>query len=149
MWELLRRFSALDKQARAVFVRAGLLLPVIALSLRIRGFCKTQEMLQKFFPIQPSPTSAVRTGTTARMVRAAARYGLTRANCLEQSLGLWFLLGRQGVASELRIGSRKVAGRFEAHAWVVCHGEALNETQEVHRHYAAFDRALSSVAEAR
>jgi hypothetical protein len=147
MWELLRRFSALDKEARAVVVRAGLLLPLLSLSLRIRGFRQTQAMLQKFLPTttrEPSTSLC----NMVRMVRAAARYGFAPANCLEQSLALWFLLGRKGIASELRVGTRKTAGVFEAHAWVECDGEALNETPEVHQHYAAFDRALSSASEA-
>ena len=148
MWELLRRFSALDREARAVFVRAGLLLPVLSLSLRIRGFRQTQAALQKFLPTTTTLPSRNLCNMTVRMVRAAARYGFTPANCLEQSLALWFLLGRKGIASELRIGTRNAAGEFEAHAWVECDGEALNESREVHQHYAAFDRALSSVSEA-
>ena len=145
MWELLRRFSALDKEARAVVVRAGLLLPVIALSLKVRGFRRTQKSLQKFLPTTSREPSRNLCNMTVRMVRAAARYGFSPASCLEQSLALWFFLGRKGIASELRIGTRNVAGRFEAHAWVECEGEPLNETGDVHGHYAAFDQALSSV----
>jgi len=72
------------------------------------------------------------------MVRSAAHRTLGRPACLEQSLALWWLLERQGIASSVRIGTRKTDEKFEAHAWVECEGVALNEPEEVHKHYAAF-----------
>jgi Transglutaminase-like superfamily len=38
----------------------------------------------------------------------------------------------------VRIGTRKSAEKFEAHAWVERDGVALNEPGEAHKHYAAF-----------
>jgi hypothetical protein len=77
------------------------------------------------------------------MVRAAAR-GLGRPTCLVESLALWWLLRREGCAAELRIGVGKLAGRFEAHAWVECNGAVLNDADEVHRHYAGFDSSFDA-----
>jgi len=61
------------------------------------------------------------------------------STCLEKSLAPWWLLARQGIPSSLRIGTRKADGQFEAHAWIEYEGAALNELDEPHRHYAAFD----------
>jgi hypothetical protein len=149
MWERLRRLSALERTPRGIFLRAAILLPLISLSLRLRGFRKTQASLQKSLT---HPTSAAERGTsdrageTARMVRAAVRHcTVGHPTCLEESLVLWWLLGRQGIASELRIGVRKQGDKFEAHAWVERDGAALNEPEALHEHYAAFDAALSSL----
>jgi hypothetical protein len=149
MWELLRRFRALEPNARVVFLRAAVLLPFISLSLRVRGFRATQSSLQKRLPgdvsklsNQLSGAQAERAALTARMVRAAARRTLGSPACLEQSLALWWVLGRQGIASNVRIGTRKTEQKFEAHAWVECDGAALNEAEEPHQHYAAFDEAF-------
>ena len=81
---------------------------------------------------------------TVHMVNAADRLGLVHPSCLAKSLTLWWLLGRQGIPSQLRIGIRKEAEKFEAHAWVERDGAALNEPDEHHHHYAAFDAAFSS-----
>jgi hypothetical protein len=78
------------------------------------------------------------------MVRAAARSGPGRPTCLAESLALWWLLRWQGCIAELRIGVRKLAGTFEAHAWVECDGAVLNDADEVHRHYAGFDSSFSA-----
>jgi hypothetical protein len=151
MWELLQRFRALDPASRGLFLRGTLILPLISLSLRLRGFNSTQAALRRFFSsskvaTQPEVSSAAaRAALTARMVRAAARYGLGRPTCLEKSLALWWLLGRQGIASSLRIGTRKASGQFEAHAWIEYHGAALNELEQPHQHYAVFDAEFSTL----
>jgi len=139
----------LEPRARGLFLRAAVLLPCISLSLRLRGFRATQSSLQKrlpraltAIPDQSSRTQAESTALTARMVRSAAHRTWGSPACLEQSLALWWLLGRQGIASSVRIGTRKTDQKFEAHAWVECDGAALNEAEEPHHHYAAFDEAF-------
>lgn len=72
----------------------------------------------------------------------AVHYGLYRGNCLSQSLTLWWLLQRQGVNSDLRIGVRTVAGCFQAHAWIEYQGQPLHEVPDVHQHYTAFPDEL-------
>jgi hypothetical protein len=148
MWERLRRFSALERPAQELFLRAVVLLPLVALSLRWRGFKTTQAALQRFLSKANPESDGVLAGkdvaVTARMVNAADRHGLVHPSCLAKSLTLWWLLGRQGIPSHLRIGIRKEEEKFEAHAWVECDGTALNEPDEHHHHYSAFDGALSS-----
>jgi len=143
MWEQFRRFSALHPEARKLFFRAAAWLVFVAMSLRTRGYKKTQAWLQK--RLESRNATALDAGSigelvpiTCRMVRAAQRHGLTRSTCLEESLALWYLLGRQNISSRIRIGVRKQAGKFEAHAWVEYEGEALNQPGELHRHYAPF-----------
>jgi hypothetical protein len=148
MWEKLRQFSALERPARGLLLRAGALLPLISLSLHLRGFRKTQAFLQKFLSTPNNITSESlpdRVDLTVRMVRAAVRHSPGHPTCLDESLALWWLLGRQGIAAELRIGVRKQEEKFEAHAWVERDGAALNEPESLHQHYAAFDAALSSM----
>jgi Transglutaminase-like superfamily len=145
MWEPLRRFRALESNARGLFLRAAVLLPLISLSLRLRGFRATQATLQKRIGSAVSshyeptdPAKGEHAALTARMVRSAAIRSFGPATCLEKALVLWWLLGRQGIGSRVRIGTRKIGKKFEAHAWVECDGVALNEPEEAHKHYAAF-----------
>ena len=152
MWERLQRFSLLTAEARGIFLRAAVLLPVISASLRIRGFRATQEFLLRFLPLDRQASrdgdmACVQrdqdgTQLIARMVNAAVRHAWSAATCLEKSLALWWLLRRRRIPCELRIGARKTGGKFEAHAWVERGGVALNEPQQEHRHYATFDAAF-------
>jgi len=141
----------MDADARGLFLRATAVLPVISVSLKMRGFGATQEFLLRSFPIAPQTSQQdsihvvddrKRTELTSRMVNAAIRHVWRASTCLEKSLVLWWLLGRQGIACEVRIGARKQGGKFEAHAWLERDGVAVNEPQEEHRHYAAFDAAF-------
>jgi hypothetical protein len=149
MWEQIRRFKALEPTARRLFLRAAAILPLVSLSLRVRGFRATQSALQKHILRRRAAIAnhlnSDKTGQAAlaaRMVNSATYRTLGKATCLERSLALWWLLGRQGIGSSVRIGTRKVEGKFEAHAWVECDGIALNEPEDSHRHYAAFDEAF-------
>jgi hypothetical protein len=142
MLAALRRFRELPPGGRGLFVRALTLLPLVGLSLRLRGFRATQSTLQNLLSTQalhPDKSMTSQAAVVARAVRSAAYRGLGSPSCLEKSLTLWWLLRREGIESEIRIGARKEGNTFEAHAWVDCGGAVLNEPEETHRHYNAFD----------
>src|SRR5881397_1779213 len=111
MWARLRRFNALPRLAKALFMRAVLLLPLITLSIKLRGFGQTQQLLQRFLHSDPNVAQAEaiesRVALTSRMVLAAARYSPISSTCLERSLSIWWLLGRQ----EFRHNSALAFGR--------------------------------------
>ena len=148
MWNRIRQFSALERPARGLFLRASVLLPLISLSLRWRGFRKTKASLEHFLSVpygSQNPDAQARARLTAQMVRAAEHHGIGYPSCLAVSLALWWLLARQAISSDLRVGVRKEGERFEAHAWVEYGGAPLNEPETEHHHYAAFDAALASL----
>jgi len=151
MLESLRRFSALEPTAQRLFLRALVTLPAVGLSLKLRGFDATRSTLRKTaLSAAPGmdPTALDKQiALTSHMVNAADRHGPVHPSCLVKSLTLWWLLGRQGITSQLRVGIRKEGGNLEAHAWVERNGVALNEPEERHHHYAAFDAALASLPE--
>ncbi len=128
-----------------MFWRAAILLPMIRVSLRNRGYNKTFASLQKrLSPALGEPAASVEQARkTTRMVRAALHYSLLHFTCLEESMGLWYMLRSQGISPQLRIGVRKTNGKFEAHAWVEHNGEALNQPEATHQHYAAFEQEFS------
>jgi hypothetical protein len=145
MWEPLKRYKALDRESQRLFWRAAFLLPWIRVSLRMRGYNSTFASLQaRQTSIAGNPSSDPgRVQKTSRMVHSAVHHSLLHFTCLEESLGLWHLLRRQGIASQLRIGVRKSNGKFEAHAWVEYAGEAVNQPEATHLHYAAFEKEFS------
>ena len=152
MWKAFQRYKALDSEARKLFWQATILLAVAAVSLRLRGFRGTKESLQRKLARQRSEPS--RPGgqeaaleMTCRMVKAGAQYGLGHPTCLEQSLVLWYLLQSRRIPARFRIGVRKAAGKFEAHAWVEYEGTRLNQAEELHQHYVAFEGDLSDLPE--
>lgn len=81
---------------------------------------------------------------TARMVEVAARHNPFRLLCLPRSLALWWLLRRQGIGADLRIGVTPNERGLEAHAWVEYKGVALNDQDDVHERFAPFDAAITA-----
>jgi hypothetical protein len=149
MWERFRRYRALDAESRALFWRAVRLLAQVTLSLRLRGYARTEASLHSHSKARPDGVVteqhvAVAIAKTARMVRSASQFGPFRATCLAQSLTLWLLLLQEDIPSVIKIGVRKKGERLEAHAWVERDGVALNETDALHQHYAPFEREFAN-----
>jgi len=148
MSKQIQRFSTLKRPARGLFLRASLLLPLISLSFRWRGFHKTKVLLQHFLSVPCGSQSAdakAHAVLTAQIVRAASHHGIGRRNCLKESLAIWWLLARQGIACDLRLGVRKDGEKFEAHAWVECGGAPLNDTETELPYFEAFDATVASL----
>jgi len=143
--EIWRRFWRLSGSERLAALEAAAGLAITSLGLRIAGFCRWKavlEMLARASATESSAKGDARSeagGEVARMVRAAARYLPFRTNCLEQSLVLWWLLARHGIAAELKIGARKEASRLEAHAWVEFQGGVSGGPGEQHLHFVPFE----------
>jgi len=120
-------------------VRAWLGLYLAAAGLRLLGVSQMLKRLTSGDPGRVAPE-------LARQVHAAHILALKRGGyhgtCLTRSLALVWLLRRQGLAGELRIGVRREAGEFLAHAWVEHDGTPLNEAPGIGRAYAAFDQLV-------
>ena len=149
MMERWRRFWRLCGFERGVVIEATAALLATWLGLRLTGFRRWKSVLAW---LSPSADAIARlrgasqkesAQVIARMEAAAARNLLFSTNCLEQSLVLWWLLRRRGIAAELRIGARKEVGRFEAHAWVEVDSVVLNDSGAEHRHFVPFDGPIS------
>jgi hypothetical protein len=141
----LDQWRALGPWERRLLMRLVLLLPMIGAALHLFGYQGTRDRLARLsrpsgrsIPTEPCDTPGETAGRIARLVGIAANHGPYRATCLRQSLAVWWLLRRRGVAAEVRIGVRKEGGELQAHAWVEHQGRAVNHAQSVTASYAPF-----------
>ena len=137
----LKKVRGLSGPEQWLLVQAFLALPLAALGLCGFGFRRFQTWLEQVRPLPPRPevreSHLEQALATARLVQAAARYSPFRPACLPQSLVLWWLLRRQGLAGELHIGVKPPQGyRLEAHAWVEFQGLVLNDSEDVARRFS-------------
>lgn len=143
-----RTFSQLSGFERSVAIEAAVALAMTWPGLRLAGFRRWKSLLERLGPRNGGPALASCQSETVlaitRMEAAAARNLVFRPNCLERSVVLWWLLRSRGIAAELRVGARKDAQAFEAHAWVECAGRVISEAGETHRHFVPFDGPIAS-----
>ena len=145
----LRQFRSLETAGetagRSLLVQAAVMLPLTALALRTLGFRRVYAGLDRMAGTRvgaPSEDAARQVERARHVNRYLKRNGPYHGNCLSRSLVLWWLLRRRGIACDLRIGTRKRAGEFQAHAWVEYLGRPLNAGRRVRQRYAAFDEGL-------
>ena len=132
----LRQLSELTSLQWWIILVAVFMLPMIALSLRLSGFKQTKNRMFRLIPTGIDSISAreddlSRALLISRAVAIAGNHGLFKANCLKQSLLTWCLLGRRGIAAELKIGVKKDVIALNAHAWVEYRGNILIDTADI------------------
>jgi len=125
---VLRRLRRLNRAEAWALARAWWLLLAIDLGLRLLPFSRLEGWLAP----APREGAAAEPDETAvsRLVwatAAAARHHLYPMRCLPQALCLRWLLGRLGIAAELRIGVERRRGDLRAHAWVEHNGRPVGE----------------------
>lgn len=137
----LKALSLLEWQ---VLLGALIMLPVVALSLKIIGYNRTITLLNRTIAVAPVPVHAPadqikRARLLARMVSIAANHGPYHANCLKQSLVLYWILARRRIPAEIRFGVQKdVTQDLHAHAWVEHAGINLSDNEVIQQQIAPF-----------
>jgi Transglutaminase-like superfamily len=134
-----RSFRGLSWAQRGLLAKAWLLLPVVAIGLRLFGFRRIQARLERAATIRPGREDLAAAQNVARMVQSAARWSPVHPSCLPRSLVVWWLLRRQDLAAGLRIGVARPDGRFAAHAWVEHGGVALGEAENLEERFSSFE----------
>lgn len=114
------------------------LLPAIALGLRVFGFRRIYRLIARASEPGSSGWRSANTVSAAEAKRVAStlvqvnrRVFPFEARCLLESLALWWLLRRRRIDAELLLGVRTIVGPFESHAWVEYEGQVLNDAANV------------------
>jgi hypothetical protein len=77
-------------------------------------------------PTRPGPTrSAAYALATLQVADWVGRTTLGDRPCLTQAIAARWLLGRAGFPAELKLGARRDAGQFLAHAWLEIDGRVV------------------------
>ena len=125
-------------------LRCGLLIFAVKMALKTWGFGRTLGWIRR--RVGRVPTLAIgafvideMTATEHALAVAGALFP-GRALCLEQSLVLYYVLRRQGVAVKYCHGVRPHP--FEAHAWIEYGGEVINDVPEHLKPFARLPEQL-------
>jgi hypothetical protein len=124
----------------------ALLLPLIALALRVLGPARVRAALLRWTPGTSVRVDVSRAQEMGALVNVAGRRLPFAPSCLVKSLLLECALLRQGIACRLQIGIRIEAHAFLAHAWVECDGIPANDQADVANRFAAFEGPVWTAA---
>ena len=138
-----RKFFALDKKRRRLFLAAYLALGRARLALRTRPFRELTRDLTvhrtAFEPGEPDDASLHEAREVAWAVAAASRFTPWRSTCLVQVLAAQRLLQQRSIPGAIYIGAAAgeggaTAAGLEAHAWLRC-GQHFITGQSGHDRY--------------
>jgi hypothetical protein len=120
------------------FTQAWILLLVADLGLRTLPFARLDRWLA---PKVQGRADEAAVGRLVWATASAARHHLYPMRCLPQALCLRRLLGRHGIAAELKIGVARQDGELAAHAWVERKGRPVGESLTVDERFATLNSA--------
>lgn len=111
-------------------LQSGLMIAALKLSLRVRGYKRTIEWIRRRVESVPRRGDVAPTVVKAAewWVAMAAAFYPGRAECLERSLVLYYVLRRQGVPVKYCHGVQPWP--LISHAWVEYRGEVINDVPE-------------------
>ena len=114
--------------------QAWVMLLATDLGLRVLPF----RRIRRYVATTPRDTPTVVDGEVLatvqrvrRLMDIAQRHHLYRMRCLTHALALQWMLGRRGIATELRIGVDRGDGGLSAHAWLERAGQPIGEPQGI------------------
>jgi hypothetical protein len=134
----LRRRTLADLWA---FARAWAFLLAADIGLRAFPFPQVDRRLTPRMSGASPDESAV--GRLVWATEASARHHLYPMRCLPKALCLRWLLGRHGIAAELRIGVARQGAELSAHAWVERQGRPVGEGPGVEERFSPLGSTAS------
>ena len=139
------RFLSLKSSQRWQVLQAIALLPLTTLGLKVFGFKGCFNRLRQLAEriAEPPPAKKAKAARqTRKVMQLAVKLAPYKGACLSRSLTLWWLLRRQGIESELRIGARKNRepdkSEIDIHAWLEYQGKPLNESRKALKDFVPF-----------
>lgn len=131
-----------------VVLASGVLIPSVALSLRLGGFRRTAGILASRSQRSVESEDPDEAREASEAVGLVAGKSIVGSRCLCRSLVLWFILRRRGVDAELVIGADvPIHESLAAHAWVEVGGEPVNDGADVRERYGSFGVQLPRLAQ--
>ena len=135
------KFLDLNNTEKLVFVKYSLLYPFFLILFRSIGYKNVKNSIDylirsKTDSVMDKPLSAA--DKISNMVNIAAANCFIGSTCLERSLFTYFILGLNGIKSDLKIGVDNNEYAFKAHAWVEKEGTVLKGSKNPVNKYSAF-----------
>jgi hypothetical protein len=133
-----QKFKKLSWAERVVILESMVMFVLVAPMLRFIGFGFCIKFLNlvimsKNCDEQSLPMEQAR--KVAHLVNVTAYHMPVRANCLQRSMVLWWMLRREGIMSKVRFGARKESTGLAAHAWVELNETVLNDSDDIAQKY--------------
>jgi hypothetical protein len=147
MRDVLRRIDKVRKlqpSTRRFVIRACLAAPCFAAALRLSGLRRLQTWNAATLARSARPASLEELRGLLALAAGALSAMPVHSSCLARALAFQWLLLRDGIHAQLRIGARVVDRQLDAHAWLEYDGQPITDRPEALRQFPVFEPAAPS-----
>lgn len=136
MWRKVRTALSLPPGDWWTLAQAWILLLAVDLGLRWMPFQRMLKWLHRegrTAQLKKSNDEVAQISRLGRLVKMAGRNHLYPMTCLRQALALKWLLDRDQIETDLRIGVKREQDQFNAHAWIEYRHQPVGEPEGISR----------------
>ena len=151
MIDKIKKFNSCSPLEKWALAHAVFLLPLVNVSLILRGFKRTYKTLSNLAPLKSKASGGARPAENmidqgqalARAVEIAGHVLPFEIKCLPISMVTHLLLRRRGIPGDLRIGVKRFKDDLEAHAWVELAGHPLRQRDDQKDQFLPFSTPIT------
>jgi len=137
----LKKFLILPFFDKFVLFYSILMFSILTILFPIISYKKIFILLKKISNSKDliNDNSSVETAKNiSQLVKSASIRFPLKVTCLKESLTIWFLLRLLKINSDIQMGVSKTEEEFNAHAWVECQNEIINDTYSHIKNFKKF-----------
>lgn len=126
-----------------ILIKSWLILLYVRLRMLLTPFRSWKHWLTEQQDVTLRPLSENERScivTHRRMIALASKYHFVNANCLPKSLALKWMLAKQNIHSQLKMGLRQGSKQLEGHAWLQYDKTVLNDDHDVAMRYPVIQK---------
>ncbi len=144
MLNFLRQFRGLSYSDKFYFLGLSLLVPIIKICLHLFGFNRVANFFKHSAKNKKNSVSDLKKiKKYDDLLAFFYRFFPLNHMCLPVSLAFWWLLQREGIETDLRLGMKKDdKTKFLAHAWIEHRGVPFKADKDVREKYTALKESI-------
>lgn len=144
MLSKIKTFFELPISDKLVLIKISLLVPLIEIGIKTIKFKKTFNILNLFVSknTKPIKNELIEINRHVNLLYLFQRQFPFLGKCLSRSLGIWFLLAKKGINTQLKFGMKKENNELLAHSWLEYNGKMLDIENEKNKKYTPFSESI-------
>ena len=136
-----KKFLVLPFFDKLVLFYSVVMFCILTIFFTIMSFKKIFTLLEKISNsknFNNELSSLEKAKNISNLVKSASIRFPIKITCLKESLTIWFLLRLIKINSDIQFGVLKNEDEFNAHAWVECQNEIINDTYSHIKNFKKF-----------
>ena len=132
------KFHELPHGSKIRFIKYFTSYPLFLLLFRLFGFKRTKTITERLIRNKTKQETRRPLKNYTEIINYSVNNNILKSTCLERSLFTCFILGLNGIKSDIKIGVKNDNNEFTAHAWVEGEDLVIDSNPDANAKFSTF-----------